>query len=71
MSGSCPLHFKKKRKKKNMKPIQMKPMEEWMQDRVDMIDAWISLRLEEHEEVDELLVAERELLETMLRIITQ
>lgn len=46
-------------------------MEEWMQDRVDMIDAWISLRLEEHEEVDELLLAERELLETMLRIITQ
>ena len=46
--------------------IKIQPMEEWLEDRMDLLEAKLSSDREEGREADEELVAEKELLKTIL-----
>lgn len=49
-----------------MEEINIKPMEEWLYDRICLIEAILNLQLHRGKQMDEALVAERNLLQTML-----
>lgn len=49
-----------------MYDIKIQPMEDWLQDRIDLLQTKIVTDLEEDNELDEALVAEHDLLETLL-----
>ena len=46
--------------------IKIQPMEEWLEDRMDLLEAKLSADRKNGQERDEELVAEKELLKTIL-----
>lgn len=49
-----------------MDKIKIQPMEDWLQDRVDLLQAKIVMDLEENDTMDDALVEEHDFLEYLL-----
>lgn len=64
IDGQTPFLCTKKRK--TMDNIKIQPMEDWLQDRVDLLQAKIVMDLEENDTMDDALVEEHDFLEYLL-----
>ena len=51
--------------------IKIQPMEEWLQDRIDLIDTKLVMDMDEGNELEESLLEEKSLLETILEKLTE
>lgn len=54
-----------------MQFIDITPMEEWLQDRIDLLEAKLVWDMEEDNEIDEALVEEKKFLETIVEKLTE
>lgn len=51
--------------------IKIQPMEEWLQDRIDLIDTKLVMDMDEGNELEESLLEEKSLIETILEKLTE
>lgn len=54
-----------------MEEIKIKPMEEWLQDRIDLIDTKLVVDMDEGKKLDDSLLEEKSFLETILEKLTE